>query len=176
MFTTLNKIISNDNFYNENKEKWGELLKNLGKTEPDDEPLSLSTILESSGIDVALWCLSCIDGYDREIRLLAVEFARGVQHLVKDQTIISALDIVEKYANGLASEQELNSAQSDAKNASIAAKAASADSFAAMSISHTALSNARDAAYYTAWAALNAVATAEDERQSHLLKSSCAEK
>jgi hypothetical protein len=36
---------------------WEELLKHLGKTRADDEPLHLMTILESNGFDDATWCL-----------------------------------------------------------------------------------------------------------------------
>jgi hypothetical protein len=36
---------------------WQKLLKHLGKTKADDEPLSLMTILESNGLDDALWCM-----------------------------------------------------------------------------------------------------------------------
>jgi len=36
---------------------WVKLLAHLGKTKADDEPLALLTILESNGLDDALWCL-----------------------------------------------------------------------------------------------------------------------
>ena len=36
---------------------WTELLKHLGKTSADDEPLSLLTVLDSNGLDDALWVL-----------------------------------------------------------------------------------------------------------------------
>lgn len=36
---------------------WQKLLKHLGKTKADDEPLPLLTILDSNGLDDALWCL-----------------------------------------------------------------------------------------------------------------------
>jgi hypothetical protein len=36
---------------------WQKLLKHLGKTKADDEPLSLMTILESNGLEDALWCM-----------------------------------------------------------------------------------------------------------------------
>ena len=49
--TTLNKIESLDPC----ETGWSKLLKGLGKTEPDDEPLSLLRILEINGIDDALW-------------------------------------------------------------------------------------------------------------------------
>ena len=36
---------------------WQKLMKHLGKTKADDEPLELLTILDSNGLDDALWCL-----------------------------------------------------------------------------------------------------------------------
>jgi hypothetical protein len=35
---------------------WSTLLGNLGKTKADDEPLAITTIFESNGLDDALWC------------------------------------------------------------------------------------------------------------------------
>ena len=51
MNTTLNLIRS----HRPCPEGWEKLLGHLGKTKADDEPLSLATILESNGIDDALW-------------------------------------------------------------------------------------------------------------------------
>ena len=36
---------------------WAQLLSYLGKASADDEPLDLLTILESNGLDDAIWCL-----------------------------------------------------------------------------------------------------------------------
>ena len=51
--TTLNEIRAHAPC----KDGWEKLLSSLGKTKADDEPLSLVTILESNGLDDALWCL-----------------------------------------------------------------------------------------------------------------------
>ena len=75
---------------------WRKLLKHLGKTEPDDEPLSIATVLGSNGLDDALWCLRAVSGHDREIRLFAVWCARQVQHLMTDPRSIAALDVAER--------------------------------------------------------------------------------
>lgn len=40
------------------KDGWEKLLSHLGKTKADDEPLPLLTILDSNGLDDALWVLS----------------------------------------------------------------------------------------------------------------------
>jgi hypothetical protein len=125
MKTTLNAIRAHQPC----SDGWKKLLQHLGKTEADDEPLSIKTILNSNGLDDALWCLRAVDGYDKEMRLLAVAYARQVQHLMTDPRSIAALDVVERHAHGQASDDEL---------AAAAAAAGAA---------------ARDAAWDAAWAA-----------------------
>ena len=60
--TTLRKIRQHDPC----KEGWHTLLSYLGKTGADDDPLPLVTILQSNGLDDALWCLRTITGHDKE--------------------------------------------------------------------------------------------------------------
>ncbi len=60
---------------------WSRLLKNLNKTKADDEEFSLLVVLESNGLDDALWCLNYIEGYDLEIKKLACDYALHVSHL-----------------------------------------------------------------------------------------------
>ena len=137
MKTTLNKIRANGPCAN----GWGKLLKNLGKTKADDEPLALTTILESNGLDDAIWCLRAVDGRERDIRLFAVKCARNVQHLMTDKRSLDALDVAERYANGMATQAELDAARAAAWDAARAAAWAAA--WAA----------ARAAAWDAAWAA-----------------------
>ena len=106
MKTTLNKIRE----HSPCKSGWEKLLTYLGKTKADDEPLSLVTILDSNGLDDALWCLRAVEGKDREVRLFAVWCARQVQHLLKDKRSLDALDVAERYANGQATDAELAAA------------------------------------------------------------------
>ena len=110
METTLNAIRSKGPC----SEGWKKLLTNLGKTAADDEPLSLITILDSNGLDDALWCLRAVTGHDKEIRLFAVWCARQVQHLMKDPRSINALDVAERFANGDATKEELEAAFAEA--------------------------------------------------------------
>ena len=98
-------------------EGWKKLLKNLGKTAADDDLLSLITIIDSNGLDDALWCLRAVSGYGKEIRLFAVWCARQVQHLMNDQRSIAALDIAERFANGDATKEELSAARAAASAA-----------------------------------------------------------
>ena len=101
--TTLNKIRS----HSPCDGGWKKLLKHLGKTKADDDPISIIAILESNGFDDALWCLRAVDGHDREIMLYAVWCAMQVRHLMYDQRSIEALDVAERYANGLATNEQL---------------------------------------------------------------------
>ena len=80
---------------------WKKLLGTLGKTKADDEPLSLLTILDSNGLDDALWCARAFKGCDRDFRLFGVWAARQVQHLMTDPRSLNALDVAEQFANGL---------------------------------------------------------------------------
>ena len=96
MITTLNQIRS----HHPCRDGWNKLLRGLGKTAADNEPLSISTILDINGLDDALWCLRAVAGHDREIRLYAVWCARRVQHLMSDPRSIAVLDVAERCARG----------------------------------------------------------------------------
>ncbi len=67
MHTTLKQIRS----HGPCADGWQRLLSHLGKTRADNEPLAITTILQSNGLADALWCLRAVEGHDREIRLLA---------------------------------------------------------------------------------------------------------
>ena len=140
--TTLNKIRS----HSPCEDGWKKLLKHLGKTKADYEPLSIIEILDSNGLDDALWCLRAVDGHDREIRLYAVWCALQVQHPIADQRNIEALDVAERYANGLATDEQLAAARAATRAAAQEAEDAAADP-AAWSI-------ARATADDAAWAAI----------------------
>ena len=58
----------------------------------DEEPLQFLTILESNGLDDALWGLRSTP---QDSRLFAVWCARQVQHLMTDPRSIEALDVAE---------------------------------------------------------------------------------
>jgi hypothetical protein len=145
MYTTLNKIRSHDPC----AYGWRNLLRHLGKTEADDEPLPIVTILRSNGLDDALWCLRAVDGHEREIRLFAVWCARQVQHLMRDQRSVAALDVAERYANGEATDAELHAAWDAAWDAAWAAAGATPR----VAARAAAVAAAGDAAGAAAWAA-----------------------
>lgn len=143
IYTTLNKIRA----HNPCSGGWVKLLLHLGKTQADDEPLAFATILDSNGLDDALWCLRAVDGHEREMRLYAVWCARRVQHLMTDPRSLAALDVAERRANGQATDAELSAAWAAAWGV---ARAAASDA---------ASDAAREAAWEAAWAAASNAAS-----------------
>ena len=106
LYTTLNKIRA----HSPCESGWKKLLAQLGKTQADDELLPFAVILKSNGLDDALWCCRSAPEYDREWRLFAVWCARQVQHLMTDRRSIDALEVAERFANGEATQSELDAA------------------------------------------------------------------
>ena len=104
-YTTLNKIRE----HSPCREGWEKLLTSLGKTKADDEPLSFKSILDSNGLDDAIWALRSIDA--PEVRLFAVRCVRQIQHLISDERSLNALDVSEMYAVGNATDEELAAAR-----------------------------------------------------------------
>ena len=127
------------------------LLAGLGKTEADDEPLALVKVLEICGLQDALWCIDHV-WHDKLRMRLACRFAREVAHLMP-QGSRDALEVVERYAEGGASETVF-------KEATDAARAASTIA-ARMAYAYTATATAAAAA-----AAARAAYTAAEARAS----------
>jgi len=144
IYTTLNKIRN----HSPCRKGWKKLLKHLGKTKADDEPLPLVMILDSNGLDDCIWCLRAVPEHNREWRLFSVWCARQVQHLMIDQRSLDALDIAERVANGQATDQELDAAWDAARDAALAAAGA-----------------ARDAAWDATWAAARTAARTAQEQE-----------
>ena len=158
MYTTLNAIREHEPCTG----GWETLLKHLGKTKPDDEPLSLLTILDSNGVYDTLWCFRAVDGFEKERLLLGIGFAREVEHLMPAESK-KALDVFEQYVNGLATQEEFDAAREAAHDAADALAAAAcaaraaawaaADALAADAWAAAALAADADAAAYAADAA-----------------------
>ena len=164
IFTTLNNIRQ----HSPCADGWAKLLRCLGKTQADDEPVSLLTILDSNGLTDALWCLRAVDGYQREMRLYAVWCARQVQHLLTDPHSGAALDVAERHANGEATDAELAAAKT-AASAAASDAASDAAKTAARAAARAAASDAASAAAWTAasnvaWTAVRKVQTTEFRR------------
>jgi hypothetical protein len=157
--TTLNRI-SKRVIIDDGLEK---LLRSLNKTKSDDEPLSLVDILDSNGLDDAIWCLPAVEGHDKEIRLFAVACAREVQHLLKDPRSVEALDVSERFAHGNATVEELENAHAAARAAAHATARAAAP---VADVAWQAYYAAYDAAVYAAAHAASAAARDADPAQA----------
>ena len=151
---------------------WKKLLTGLGKTRADDKPLTFSRILEINGIVDAVWCVRAEPQHAKEWRLFAVWCARQVEHLLTDQRSLEALNIAERHAHGLATDEEL-AAASDAAwaAASDAASDAAVDAASAIA-SDAAWTAAMDAAWAAARAdaSEDAWAVAKDAQKVKLLE------
>jgi len=134
--TSLNKIREFDPC----EDGWKKLLTHLGKTKADDEPLAFSVIVESNGLEDALWACKTTPEYDHEWRLFAVWCARQVEHLMTNHQSTDALDVAERFANGQATDEELHAARDAAQ-----AAAWEAASYAALQARAAAWDAARDA-------------------------------
>ena len=126
------------------------------------EPVPIISILETNGLDDAIWALRCVKNADRDIRLFGVWCARQVQHLMEDQRSCDALDVAERFANGKASAEALAAACDAACDAAYptawhAARAAAGDAARAA---------AGDAARAAAWCAAR-------DAQAEMLKRMC---
>ena len=138
--TTLNRVRAHDPCAN----GWRKLLKGLNKTEADDEPLDLLTILNINGLDDTLWCMRTMPEHDKEWRLYVVWCARQIQHLITDPRSIAVIDVAERFALGQTTVEELKDAQDAAWAAWTAASDADSDAAWAAWAAWTAASNARE--------------------------------
>jgi len=162
---TLNQIRAHDPC----ADGWAKVLKAQGGTGADfDSPFPASSILDSNGLDDTWWVLRCLPEYGSLWRLCAVWCARQVQHLMTDPKSIDALDVAERHAKGLATDQELRDAARGAIAAMAAARAAGyavryAEGDAAWAAARAAGDAARGgaiAAMAAAWAAREAAGDA----------------
>ena len=128
------------------------------------DTIDIRQILESNGLDDALWALRCVDA-ERELRLYAVWCARQVQHLMTDHRSVAALDVAERFANGLATAEELDAARDAARaaawDAARDARAARDAAWAAGAAAWAAWDAARAAAWDAARDAAGAAARAD---------------
>ena len=157
----------------------------LNKTEADDEELSLLTILESNGLSDAIWALRSVENKDREIRLMACDFAESTVHLANDECCNNAIAVSRRYANGEATQEELKEASVAAWEAARVAAWEAAREAASEAAREAASEAAREAARVAAWEAASAEASeaacaaawaamaAEQEKQIVIFKKYC---
>ena len=116
-FTTLNKIKA----AHPCKGSWQKLRAHLGKTEADDAPLSFQTILESNGLDDAIWCLRTHSD-DTKVRLFNCDIAEHVLHIYQaqfpdDDRPEKAITASRAFARGEVDKNELSAARDAARDA-----------------------------------------------------------
>ena len=104
LITTLNEIKR----YGPCEPSWNKMVKHVGDL---DKPIHLRDIIESNGIEDAIWCMRVWPEYSREWRLFAVGSARQVEHLMPDERSKNAINVAEKFANGEATTEELDEAR-----------------------------------------------------------------
>jgi hypothetical protein len=133
---------------------WEKLLRRLGKTQADDEPLPLLTILESNGLDDALWCLRA-ESLDRLSRHFQAWCAEQVLHIFEAErpNDVRIRDRIAMLRNDDATEAERDAAWAAAQAAAQAAARAAARAAAWDAAWAAARAAAWDAARAAAWAA-----------------------
>jgi hypothetical protein len=94
---------------------WKELLKGLGVSRANKDPLPLERILEINGFDDALEALRAVQGHDGAIRLFACYCARYVldvfeREFPEDKRPREAIETAERFARGEATNEELDAA------------------------------------------------------------------
>lgn len=146
IYTTLNKI-SEHLPCEDGLEK---LMTYLGKTSPDDDPLSMTVILHSNGLDDTLWCMRCVPEESSRWRLYVVWCARQVPDFMTDERLLNALDVAERYARGLMTDYDLAAARDSVRGFSWAARATRA----AMGTAGANSEEYRDCAWYAAMASV----------------------
>lgn len=166
MKTTLNEIKA----HNPCTSGWSKLLKSLGKTKADDEPLDLMRILKSNGLDDAIWTLRCFDYLD--YCLFLADIAESVLDIYEKNSDNpaprNAILAIRDYKAGGITKEGLKAAYADAY---AAADASAADAFiaadAAYAAAYAAYAAYADAAYTAAYAddAYTAAYTADARKQ-----------
>ena len=156
--TTLAKIRS----HSPCEDGYKKLCKSLGgiRKYGENTPITIRQIVESNGLDDALWTLRTMPEHNNLWRLLAVRYARSVQRLMTDPRSLAALDVAERHATGLATDGELKAAAAAVWAAARAAGAAA--EAAAWDAAEAAADAARDAAEAAADAAADAARDAAD--------------
>lgn len=171
MNTTLNNIRK----HNPCEKSWRELLASLGKTQADDEALPLRYILDTLGIEDAIWALCSIEGADREVRLFACDCAERVLPIheaeyPEDMRPRNTIEVARRYANGDANEKDLAVARAASSWAGwVASFAAGSAGATSWSVTWSAARTAARAARAAVWA----VGSERDAQKELFIKYFC---
>jgi len=102
------------------QKRWEHLLKGLGVSRADREPLAFERILEINGLEDALCVLQAVKGHDNAIRLFACHCARYCLdifeqgHHPDEKRPCLAIETAERHAYGQATDKELAAARAAA--------------------------------------------------------------
>ena len=108
IYTTLKQIRS----HSPCEDGYKKLVKSLGGLSyGEDAPITFKQIYESNGYDDTLWCLRTVDEKWFPLwRHFACDAADDVRHLMIDDRSLNAIDVARRFADGLATEEELTAA------------------------------------------------------------------
>ena len=189
LYTTLNIIRQ----HNPCKDSWEKALRLLGKTKPDDDPLSFEWILDNMGVCDAIWGLQAVRDEDRvdverDARLFACDCAESVldkfesEH-PQDGRVRECINVSRLFARGEVDDETRSAAYSEARSearpaadsaagsAAYSAAYSASDSAAYSAARSTAYSAARSTAYSTAYSTAGPEAeSAEREKQSEIFR------
>ena len=113
--TTLTEIKA----YSPCKDGWKHLFNGLGVTRANKKPLPLERILEINGLRDALWALKAVARYDGALRLFACYCAKYSLDIFEaahpdDKRPRESIETAERFARGLATQEELAAARAAA--------------------------------------------------------------
>jgi chemotaxis protein histidine kinase CheA len=177
LYTTLNIIRQ----HNPCKDSWEKALRLLGKTKPDDDPLSFEWILDNMGVCDAIWGLQAVRDEDRvdverDARLFACDCAESVldnfesEH-PQDGRVRECINVSKLFARGETNDKARSAARSAACEAARSAACEAARSAAYAAARSAEWSAARSAAGPEARsAARSAAESAEREKQSEIFR------
>ena len=114
LYTTLNKIRG----YDPCEPEFGDFVKSLNGRYGDDEDIPFSEMLKHTGIENVLWSLNTItltELQEKMLRLFGCDCAEHVLHIFEakypgDPRPRNAIATARRYANGLATREELDRA------------------------------------------------------------------
>ena len=142
---------------------WRKLLGGLGKTQADDEPLPLLSVLDINGLDDTLWVLSCAMPDDRLARHFQAWCAEQVLHIFETERPgdLRVREQIAMLRNDAATPEQRTASWTAARAAAEAAAEAAARAASWTAARAAAEAAARAAAWDAAWDA----AWAEQEKQ-----------
>lgn len=142
------------------KSGWETLLKSKKDTHWNEQ-FPLSDIIDSNGLEDALWCLRARPEHSRLWRKYTVWCARQIEHLMTYKRSKAALDVAWRHSEGQATDEELAAARNSARAAAWGATGNASRAAALAASRAAALAAARNAARDAAWdAARNAALAA----------------